>query len=71
MTNEWIIDVLVDLRRYAQKNGMLATAAELEDACLVALAELASHQGGEMGQIASHEGRPGEPCQKLAESDVA
>ncbi len=71
MTNEWIIDVLTDLKKFAQKNGMHATAAELEDTCLVALAEIASQQGNEAGQIISHEGKPGEPRQQPAESDVA
>ncbi len=71
MANEWIIDVLTDLRSFAQKNGMQATAAELEDACLVALAELASKRAGEAGLTKSYEGRTREPRQQLAESDVA
>lgn len=42
MANEWIIDVLADLRSYARASGMEATAASLEDAALVALAEAGS-----------------------------
>ncbi len=71
MSNEWIIDVLTDLRRFAQKNGMSATAAELEDACLVALGELAGMQAGKSEQISTHEAKLGKPCQQLTESDVA
>lgn len=39
MHRVWIIDVLADLRRYAEMNGLPATAASLEDATLIALAE--------------------------------
>lgn len=42
MRTEWIIDVLVDLKAFAEHNGMDATVAGLEDATLVALAEIAS-----------------------------
>jgi len=42
MQTDWIIDVLADLRSYAEMNGLPATAVSLEDATLVALAEVAS-----------------------------
>jgi len=42
MRREWIIDVLADLRAFAEHNGMDATAAGLEDASLVAVAEISS-----------------------------
>lgn len=42
MRREWIIDVLADLKAFAEHNGMDATAAGLEDAALVALAEISS-----------------------------
>jgi len=71
MSNEWIIDVLTDLRTFAQTNGMEATAAELEDACLVALAELASKRAGDMGQTSGNEGKSGKPHQGHTDSDVA
>lgn len=44
MPNDWIIDVLADLRSYAEMNGMAATAASLDDATLIALAEAGSFQ---------------------------
>lgn len=43
MRREWIIDVLADLKAFAEHNGMDATAASLEDAALVAIAEISSH----------------------------
>lgn len=43
MGDEWILDVLTDLKAYAQKNGMAVLAEQLDDARLVAAAELATH----------------------------
>ncbi len=42
MPKEWIIDVLADLQAFAERNGLEATAAGVEDAVLVAMAELAA-----------------------------
>lgn len=45
MANDWILDVLADLKTYAKKNGLSALADQLEDASLVAAAEIASLEG--------------------------
>lgn len=42
MANEWILDVLADLRSFARKNSLSALASQLDDAALVAAAEIAS-----------------------------
>ena len=42
MTHEWIIDVLLDLRTFAAKNDMNALAAQLDDAKMMAIIEIAS-----------------------------
>jgi hypothetical protein len=42
VTNGWIIDVLSDLRAFAQMNGMVLLAAQIEEAERVAQVELAS-----------------------------
>ncbi len=42
MANDWIIDVLADLRTFAGANGLNALAEQLDDAALVAAAELAT-----------------------------
>ena len=64
MPHEWIIDVLTDLGRFARKNGMHATAAELKDVCLVAMAEMAEIEAGQgttgQGEIAPGKIGPGE-----------
>lgn len=41
MKNEWILDVLADLKGFAQQNGMTMLAEQLDDAQIVAAAELA------------------------------
>lgn len=40
MRNDWILDVLTDLRAFAELNGMPATVDQLSDACLVVAVEL-------------------------------
>lgn len=45
MAHDWILDVLADLRAYANKNGLSALADELDDATLVAATEIASAEG--------------------------
>ncbi len=44
MTNEWILDVLVDLRTFAVKNGLSGLEKQLDQADAVADKELASEQ---------------------------
>ena len=46
MQNEWILDVLVDLRGYAQKHGLDALSAQLDTTRQVAAAEIASQMDG-------------------------
>lgn len=42
MQHEWLIDVLADLKAFADASGMGASAAALDDASLVVLAEMTS-----------------------------
>jgi len=46
MGNEWIIDVLADLRGFAQKNELPLLAVQLEQTGLVAQAEIANNKEG-------------------------
>lgn len=46
MANDWIIDVLADLKTYAAQNGLSALAGQLDDATLIAATEIASTEGG-------------------------
>ncbi len=42
MANDWIIDVLADLRAFASLNGMPRLAEHLDDATLAAAAEISA-----------------------------
>lgn len=44
MSQEWMIDVLVDLRQYALKNYYVALAEQLDDAIVVAATELRANE---------------------------
>lgn len=46
MTNEWMIDVLTDLRKFAAKQAMLNLAEHLDDAILVAAVEIRDNDRG-------------------------
>jgi len=46
MKNDWILDVLADLKTFAHANGLSALAEQLEDTALVAAAEIASQREG-------------------------
>lgn len=42
MQNDWILDVLADLKAFAVANGLGALAEQLDDTTLVAASEIAS-----------------------------
>ncbi|MCF3593502.1 hypothetical protein LZG00_05775 [Rhodobacteraceae bacterium LMO-12] len=46
MKNDWILDVLADLKTFALSNGLPVLAEQLEDTAIVAAAELASEGEG-------------------------
>lgn len=46
MRNDWILDVLADLKTFAQSNGLSVLAEQLQDTALVAAGELASKGEG-------------------------
>lgn len=54
MKNEWILDVLADLRQFARANDLSVLAEQLDDTCLIAASELASKTEGH----GTHDGRP-------------
>lgn len=49
MQYRWILDVLTDLRTFAQANGLPALAEQLDDASLVAVTEIAQTGVGAPG----------------------
>ncbi|MCK4862477.1 MAG: hypothetical protein KAS85_11245 [Rhodobacteraceae bacterium] len=46
MTNEWMLDVLSDLRNFAAKQAMLELAEHLDDVMLVAAVEIRDSSKG-------------------------
>lgn len=44
MSQEWMLDVLADLRQYALKNYYLGLAEQLDDAIVVAAVEIRAHE---------------------------
>ncbi len=47
MNNEWMIDVLTDLKKFAREQAMLDLAEHLDDAILVAASELHTRERGQ------------------------
>lgn len=45
MSHDWMIDVLADLRSFAQQNGFHDLAEHLDDTILVAVTEINSDRG--------------------------
>ena len=66
MQNDWILDVLADLKSFASANGLGALAEQLDDTTLIAAAEIASLReeaqarlNGDRGQLGSGTGELG------------
>ncbi len=59
MGHDWILDVLTDLKTYAQMNGLPALAVQLDDTALVAEAEIASPVEGKTFGIPGKHAAPG------------
>ena len=63
MKNDWIIDVLVDLKNFSAKNRLTDRAEHLDDTIAVATTELGSpsqarrYLAGEYEQTGRHAGR--------------
>ncbi len=55
MANDWILDVLADLRTFASLNGMPRLAEHLDDATLAAGAEISA--AGLLGNDAGGDGQ--------------
>ncbi|EAQ13200.1 hypothetical protein RB2654_09029 [Rhodobacterales bacterium HTCC2654] len=60
MQHEWLIDVLADLKAFADAKGMGASAEALDDASLIVLAELNSlARADAAAAVGEHEGQTG------------
>ena len=59
MTNEWMIDVLADLRNFAAKQAMLELAEHLDDAILVATVEIRDQGRGRVVGVGVNDAKAG------------
>lgn len=57
--NEWILDVLADLKSFASANGLTALVEQLDDTQLIAAAEIASRMEETRIPIDAEESRSG------------
>lgn len=44
MSNDWILDVLSDVKTFAKRNGLVALAEQLDEALLVAALEISNEE---------------------------
>lgn len=51
MTQEWMIDVLADLRQYAIRNYYVGLAEQLDDAIVVAATEIRAADAGRADEM--------------------
>lgn len=71
MPYQWILDVLSDLKAFAQVNGLTALAEQLDDTSLVAAAEIAHVTGMTTGGFALDAAKAGALHSGIAASDNA
>ena len=51
MANDWILDVLADLKSFAESNGLGATERQLDQVMITVSSELASVRGYAQGTV--------------------
>ena len=61
MTNDWILDVLADLKRFAKANSMPGLAEKLSETAHLAAVEITS---------AEHKAHPSNGDERAARSDI-
>jgi hypothetical protein len=49
MSHDWVIDVLTDLRRFADRNGLPRLAMQLQESALLAAMEIAARPQSQTG----------------------
>ena len=67
MQQDWVIDVLADLRIFARQNGLPSLAEQLDDTILLAASEIGRKRQG-AGVAGSHERKAGTSDNRVAAS---
>lgn len=57
--NDWILDVLADLKSFASANGLGALAEQLDDTTLIAAAEISSQKEEARSQLNGEQSQSG------------
>ena len=57
MEHDWILDVLADLRNFAERNQLPALAEQLQETALLAAVEIASVEGSGEGAVSGDASR--------------
>jgi len=71
MAQDWIVDVLADLRNFAIQNGLTNLAEQLDDTILVAATELAQADDAAPNVVETNASRIGIVPGGLAGSKIA
>lgn len=71
MGHNWILDVLADLKAFAQQNELPILAEQLADASLVAAAEISSQDEGTPEGVRGHDAQAGDVYRRTGTSDIA
>ncbi|MEM9009686.1 MAG: hypothetical protein AAGE18_00545 [Pseudomonadota bacterium] len=56
-SQQWMIDILMDLRQVAQRNAMMDLAEKLDDAVIVAAAEMSPKRSVALAGVYGNEAR--------------
>ena len=71
MAQDWIVDVLADLRSFATQNGLTALADQLDDTILVAATEIAQTDEVHPNVVETNAPRVGIVSGRFADSKIA
>lgn len=71
MKYDWIIDVLADLKTFAQGNGLLGLAEHLDETSHVAATDIAHAVGGQTGKVTGDARQTRTDHRELAEGKIA
>lgn len=58
MQNDWVVNVLADLKAFAQSNGLDRLAEHLDDTMMVAVAEISKSTGHKLDGTRDHVEEP-------------
>ena len=70
MQQDWVIDVLADLRAFARTNGLTSLAEQLDDTIMVAAADIERFKCASAKVSGDHEGQAGNTDKWVAAGEL-